>query len=93
MCCGAVGTGCVDNVTGVVEIVAPVVCNVFAVEMSWDVGRYEVLDAVVEMVEVLDMVVVELVVDKDTSVVVWAVVAWCGNEYGQGYVMAARQIE
>ena len=68
-----------DNVAGVVDNVTPVACNVFVGEMSWDVDRHEVLDDVVEMVEVLDMVAAEFVVDKDTSVVVWAVVVAVGD--------------
>ena len=55
-----------ENVLSVVDNVVSVVCNVLAVEMSWDVDRPEVLDDVVEMVGVLDMVAVEVVVDKNT---------------------------
>ena len=60
----------VDNVAGVADNAVPVACSVFVVGMSWDVGRHEVLDDVVEMVEVLEMVAVELVVDKNTTMVV-----------------------
>ena len=52
--------------------------SVLEVEMSWDVDKREVLDDVMELVAVLGMVAAGLVVDKGTSVVVWAVVAAVG---------------
>ena len=52
--------------------------SVLEVEKSWDVDNREVLDDVMELVAVLGMVAAGLVVDKGTSVVVWAVVAAVG---------------
>ena len=50
-------------------------CNGHEVEVVWEMESHVELDDVVELVAVLGMVAVELVMGKETSVVVWAVVA------------------
>ena len=68
-------------------------CNGHEVEVVWEMDNHVELDDVVELVAVLGMVAVEHVMGMETSVGCGCCCRCGGSEYGQGYVMAARQVE